>query len=418
MANYLGTRQLENNNDDFLISNLSNFSVGHLNVRSLNTGFDEFTNYMMELDIDMLGLTETWLNSDMPSFTYRLPGYRFVRKDRLARGGGVALYIKNNIKFSLINLNFPFFEHIAIEFTVKNINYILINIYRPPSVSESVFLDQFEDLLGYVTVAHKNIIIVGDLNINFLSNTTYPNRLKNLLQTLQFDQHIKEPTRFNFTNNTSSLIDIIITSQNIQCIKSGSLAISQCVTDHNLVYTILNLPKITCHKKTVTYRDYSNIIDDLLMEEGRMLDWQQLFVTDSIEEKVEIFTSHINKILNKHAPVKILNKHAPVKTRKISEKPYLPWITTNIKQLIKLRDKAHKKYMRTKTEGSLQYYRQLRNFTKHAIIREKITFFNTVGQSKGKEFWKTAKKLNLTYNENQLYIPDNLNNATNIHNFF
>lgn len=68
--------------------------------------------------------------------------------------------------------------------------------------------------------------------------------------------------------------------------------------------------------------------------------------------------------------------------KKIYDKPYNPWITPNIKLLIKLRDKAHKKYLKNRTEGNLQYYRELRNYTKHAINREKIAYFNHLSQKK------------------------------------
>ena len=82
----------------------------------------------------------------------------------------------------------------------------------------------------------------------------------------------------------------------------------------------------------------------------------------------------------------MLNKHAPVQNKKIKQKPFTPWITDHIKFLIKLKDKAYHKYIKRKTEANLQYYRDLKNYTKHAIIREKVTYFKSVSHKNGKDF--------------------------------
>lgn len=73
------------------------FCIGHLNVRTLNTGFDEFVHYLNNYRLDVLGLSETWLSSNYGNDAFSVTGYSFVRKDRHGRGGGVAVYIKKNI---------------------------------------------------------------------------------------------------------------------------------------------------------------------------------------------------------------------------------------------------------------------------------------------------------------------------------
>lgn len=76
-------------------SDLGNhFLLGHLNVRSLNTCFDELCNYICENSFDIFCLTETWLNSNYDSEYFNIPGYTFLRRDRDGRGGGVAIYTK------------------------------------------------------------------------------------------------------------------------------------------------------------------------------------------------------------------------------------------------------------------------------------------------------------------------------------
>ena len=46
----------------------------------------------------IIGITETWANNDITDAELGLEGYAMFRKDRMGRrGGGVLLYIKENI---------------------------------------------------------------------------------------------------------------------------------------------------------------------------------------------------------------------------------------------------------------------------------------------------------------------------------
>lgn len=78
--------------------------TAHLNVRSLNTGFDEFANYIYDCNFDILGLSETWLTSDWDSSSFNLEGYNLIRKDRGARGGGVGAYVRKHISSQIVDL--------------------------------------------------------------------------------------------------------------------------------------------------------------------------------------------------------------------------------------------------------------------------------------------------------------------------
>ena len=84
---------------------------------------------------------------------------------------------------------------------------------------------------------------------------------------------------------------------------------------------------------------------------------------------------------------------------------------------MKLRDKAYSKYSKQKIPASLQYYRQLRNYTKHAISREKNSYFTNLSKQKGKEFWRNINNLNLTKSKN-FDMPGGLCNSDALNNYF
>ena len=77
-----------------------NFSIMHLNIRSLNRNSD---NLKLLLDkphqssFSVIGLTKTWLKKSS-AIHYSLPGYNLIENSRNNRtGGGVAFYIKENL---------------------------------------------------------------------------------------------------------------------------------------------------------------------------------------------------------------------------------------------------------------------------------------------------------------------------------
>nr|CAH7727563.1 unnamed protein product [Callosobruchus chinensis] len=53
-------------------------------------------------NIDLLAISETWLNEKIETSYVAIDGYTFLRRDRGSRGGGVGLYISNSLKFKKI----------------------------------------------------------------------------------------------------------------------------------------------------------------------------------------------------------------------------------------------------------------------------------------------------------------------------
>lgn len=108
------------------------FCIGYLNVRTLNTGFDEFVHYLNKYRLDVLGLSETWLSSNYGNDAFSVTGYSFVRKNRHGRGGGVALYIKKkHLSYEIAHLDIAtnLCEFIAVQLTIKQrIFYFFIYI--------------------------------------------------------------------------------------------------------------------------------------------------------------------------------------------------------------------------------------------------------------------------------------------------
>ena len=86
--------------------------IAHLNVRSMFGGhrFDMLKQQIGSSGVGIFTLSETWLNETVPNELLEIDGYDCVRADRTwgvqegnqlpKKGGGLAFYIKKNVKFS------------------------------------------------------------------------------------------------------------------------------------------------------------------------------------------------------------------------------------------------------------------------------------------------------------------------------
>ena len=146
----------------------NHLSVVQYNVQSLYHKIDLIQSELSSFDI--ISITETWLDANIPNSNILLPGFQFPeRKDRQAdHYGGVVIYVKDSIPFKRrTDLEINNVECIWIELKLCNSKTILFGLfYRPPNFScdnTSRILDSIELA---VDTGITNIIITGDFNLN------------------------------------------------------------------------------------------------------------------------------------------------------------------------------------------------------------------------------------------------------------
>ena len=74
------------------------------NVRFLNAKIDELQVVAQQNHVDVIAITETWLNPEIPDGPVFLTDFSIVRKDRASgkRGEGICAFIKSGIPFSTL----------------------------------------------------------------------------------------------------------------------------------------------------------------------------------------------------------------------------------------------------------------------------------------------------------------------------
>lgn len=378
--------------------------IGHLNARSLFTGFDTLKLLMFENDYDIFAISETWLSNNIPSHTVDIQGYKLFRRDRDGRGGGVAFYVKSNFHVKLDQTNFEFreLEHLFLEIKIGKLILALGVLYRPPVFTARTSVDCFDDILSTITARYDNIILLGDVNVNLFN---LPNCISDCFDSYGFEQIVNSATRI--TPQSATLLDPIF----VNCpelISNVTTKNADLISDHECVECEVNVPKFEFHQKFVTYRNFRNFNHQSFLEELHEMPWYHLINLNNVDDKVEMLTNIL---------VSLFDRHAPLITVRVS-KPHCPWITDVIKLMMKERDRAKLKYNLNPTPENHKSYKELRNYTLASIRREQASYLEYIHKERqAKQFWKTLSNLNIQKNK-KTELPDHLSNVSYINDYF
>ena len=82
------------------ITNSKGIKIASLNINSLLKHIDEIRVLLTEYTFDILTINESKIDNSISDNELHIFGYDIIRKDRNRYGGGVVLYVRDNIPFS------------------------------------------------------------------------------------------------------------------------------------------------------------------------------------------------------------------------------------------------------------------------------------------------------------------------------
>ena len=189
---------------------MKGLKVVFLNIDRLYDWLDELRMFANEHSPHIICLNETKLNQDTQDELLAINGFQnIVRKDRNKMGGGVAIYVKNNLKFRIREDLITDFESISIELEITYVKLIVVTTaYRPPGSCVELFHKIETELISKIDAENKECIFMGDINCDMLKPRDNDTKnLKRIYNNYHFKQLITEPTRV--TSDTSTIIDHI-----------------------------------------------------------------------------------------------------------------------------------------------------------------------------------------------------------------
>jgi len=326
-----------------------------------------------------MAVTETWLQDktcDVAINNYNF--FHYPRKNN-KRGGGVGFYVKSDItcnKIDVNNMSNLDVENIWVEITTNIHTKLLLGcFYRPPNLGIECSNSIMKNILLNMHLKSKNVIIVGDFNIN-VQSSKISNATLEIFEQFGFCQCISEPTRISGSSN--STIDLIFSKVPAKTYDCGVIPIN--ISDHYVTFIQLILATKNKIQNFITSRYITN---DHLNLMYCWLDQQLLNINFN-----SLSFSDIQTYL-----IQALNTICPLKTIRCT-KPFSPWLNSpDIKAARSARDRLRIQYTRNKTEDNRISYRKAVRHTDELIKTYRAKYLSNVCNKDERHIWKTIQRL-------------------------
>ena len=219
-----------------------NFSIIHLNIRSVKKNFDEFLVYLelVKESIDIIVLSETWCVETVSDFN--IPNFTaYHNESRFNQNDAVMVYIKNSLSANVSTWHLTNTNLISFTLEINNKSIGFITSYRPPSLDTGTYITEFEQ---FMTRMQKNNIevFIGDININLVDKHSMEvNNYLNMLTQKGYVSYINSYTRV--TENSTTIIDHIFIRQENSIKPSTeikSMIFEASITDHYIISVVIN----------------------------------------------------------------------------------------------------------------------------------------------------------------------------------
>ena len=271
--------------------------------------------------------------------------------------GYTLLYISQDLKYknrSDLNISqAKELESTFIEIENKNSKNTIVGcIYKHPNMSITEFIsDFFEPLLTKMSFEKKEVMLLGDYNINLLNCDSDKNTSEflELLLSFSFLPRIMKPTRI--TSRSQTLIDNIFYNELHSNIVADNITTD--ISHHLTQFVAIPGDWLTEIKNQEIYRrNYKTLNSDKFKKDFNKINCTNIFADKNVDDTYDSFLEETEKILNKHIPLE------KVSNRQLKEQIRKPWINNDLMKRINYKNKLHK---RSKTEKDLNLRKDLSN---------------------------------------------------------
>ena len=331
---------------DYSCVNNNLLNVAHYNVNSLTcrTKLEQIGSLGRQINLSVIAISETKLDDNIQDSVFTIPGYNVEYRHRTRKGGGVALYIRDDIPYVRTSkLESNVLEHVSVDATVKDKKFNISVIYRPPSRStpdqsaaaeDNKFLSEIGKTLGKLR-SHRasSKLILGDFNFGDcydfyggLNGKSLDDRAPPIFLEKDFYQMVDRPTRK--VGNSVSLIDLVFVNKTDDVVLT---AVLPPIADHSGTLISLNTLSFKKPPKVITLYDYDTADWEAIESEIPNLSLFQ-------DTDVDVRTNQLTQAL-----IDLRDKYVPHKTVKIHEKDQ-PWLDKDTRRKLSKKNRSFKIY--------------------------------------------------------------------------
>ncbi|KAI5751709.1 hypothetical protein M8J77_010196 [Diaphorina citri] len=229
-------------------------------------------------------------------------------------------------------------------------------------------------------------------------------RLTEIVSTYGLSVLPSEPTHHGL-NGTSSQIDLTLTVQTERVKLYIQLPVPG-ISRHDMLCLAYSIKVPKYPVRMIRYRDFRRLDADVLSEclgEVRWMDVMSDNHIDHVDQKAMLVSDLLLEVFDRVAPM----------VEKRATRPPIPWMNSNIKTNMALRDQLWSKYKRTRLPADRVAYTTQKNATNYMIRRAQRQFSAGILRGGAKSTWRKLNFLgigNLKSSPPVIFELDELNN--------
>ena len=369
-------------------SQAKNISIQLLNARSIGNKSDEISEVILDKDLDILVITETWMKKgDTDSFAARnmTPnGYQLLHTPRLKKpGGGVAVIMKKTLHAEVQDIeNYSTFETMEVVVKARNRCIRICPFYRAPSTSRPDFLSEFETFLDSFTTKNGELLILGDFNVWYEDTSNcFTRQFRAVLDAIGMDQRVTGKT-----HEKGHTLDLVLTRQEESALVNNITVSPLDRFDHYTIAFTIPWTKPAIEKQKINFRKIKDIdissftqdISDSKLVESPPLD---------LDELVTLYNSELKSVIDKHAPAIV---------KEVVLRPHAPWYNEHIRECKVERRRAERKWAKDKTDINKEILKSKQRQVNKLSVEAKRRYYNnkvSAAENNSKELFKVAGTL-------------------------
>ena len=359
------------------IENLKNVIIGQLNINSLGNKHHALVE-LLRGNLDILVITETKLDGTFPEKQFYIPGYKKpFRKDRNKNGGGVMIYVREDIPSDIlmkhrIDENI---EAIFVEINLRKNKLLLVGTYHSTNAkygtTDEEYFRQMGLALDVYSSTYDKFLLAGDFNVKEENDT-----LDEFLEDYHAKNLVKEPTCFKNPENPSC-IDLFITNS-FQSFQKTTTVTTGLSDFHNMTVTVLKTTFPKASPRIISYRSPYEV-EDL----------EKALIENLSKMETKSYESFEDMVMKSFDSVSVRKERAV----RANEKPY---VTKEMRKAIMRRSQLQKKVYYHGTEETTQAFNKQKNYCNRLYKRERRDFYNRLDLKKitdNIKFWDTMNPL-------------------------
>jgi exonuclease III len=177
---------------------------------------------------------------DLTNIENYVLGAKYCRK-KLQRAG-VSTFIQSHFQFTALNLDKYCVDQdikvCALKLDSTFLNICILVIYRSPLGNFNRFVTQLDKILHKLCTIKSNLIICGDVNVNYLQESNRKSQLSMLLNSYYLFSTVQFPTR-TYKNSISAIDNICIDTTKIDTYEVTPVI--NGLSDHDAQFLKINI---------------------------------------------------------------------------------------------------------------------------------------------------------------------------------